>query len=159
MKHLVFARWELEYDAPATRELYGKRSIGAPEACGCRPCLNFVAARSQLYPPRVLELFDQLGISSGREIEVFHNAMVEPGKHLYAGWFHFMGEIISGADACREIAVNTWTFDLEKVDEFFQLGFTSRVGLLDKSVVRMPVVQLEFRAFVPWLLGEPEPEY
>lgn len=155
----MFARWELECDPLATRELYSKRTTGSAEACGCLQCLNFVAARSRLFPSAALNLFEELGISPDREIEVSYNARVEAGKHHYSGFFHLIGKITNGVDASRQIAANAWTFDLEKVDERLQLGFTSRIALLDESFARLPVVQLEFQAIVPWLLSEPEPDY
>jgi hypothetical protein len=159
MKPLVFARWELECDPLATRDLYRKRATGSAEACGCLQCLNFVAARSRLYPSAALNLFEQLGINSEREIEVSYNARIEAGKHHYAGFFHLIGKITDGVDASRQIAANAWTFDLEKVNEHFHLGFTSRIALLDVSFATLPIVQLEFQAIVPWLLSEPEPEW
>jgi|SRR5579862_3228458 len=159
MKQLVFARWELQCDPMATHELYRRRTTGSAEGCGCLPCLNFAAARNRLYPSSVLNLFEQLGISYDREIEVSYNARIDVGKYHYAGFFHLVGKILNGADASRQIAANAWAFDLEKVDERFQLGFTSRIALLDKSFASLPVVQLEFQAIVPWLLAEPEPEY
>src|SRR5437016_6198852 len=143
MKVIKFARWEIECDTAVTRELYRKLPIGAPEACGCVPCLNFAAARKQVYPVEVVRLFDELGIAADREAEVYHTHRIEPGKHHYGGWFHFVGRIVSGSDAARQIAPNAWTFDLEKVGTEFELGFTNRVGLLRPSFQGQPVVQVE----------------
>jgi hypothetical protein len=65
-------------------------------------------------------------------------------------------------DACKEIGRTkdgpVWGFDLEEVGARFKMGFTRRIGLLQKPFKEQPVVQLEFQAIVPWLLAEPERE-
>jgi hypothetical protein len=161
MKSITFARWEIECDAPVTRDLLSRLQSGAPEKCGCTPCLNFAAAREQVYPVDVIRLFDSLGIALDREAEVYHTHRVAPGRHHYGGWFHFVGRIVSGSDAARQIGTTqagpVWGFDLEKVGVDFELGFTHRIGLLEKPFEGQPVVQLEFQATVPWLLPEEEP--
>jgi hypothetical protein len=57
--------------------------------------------------------------SYDREAKVHHTHRIEPEKHHYAGWFHFVGKIVSGSGASRQIGANLWTYDLEAVgDEF-----------------------------------------
>ena len=63
MKSITFARWEIKCDAAITRDLFSRVQLGAPEKCGCTPCLNFAAAREQAYPVDVIRLFDSLGIA------------------------------------------------------------------------------------------------
>jgi hypothetical protein len=105
----------------------------------------------------VLELLEKLGISPNREAEIYHLARLRSRRHLYGGWFHFVGSIVSGADAAKPIAKNVWKPDLEKTNGYFSLGFSSRLGLVRKSFVGLPLVQLEFIADVPWVLATPEP--
>jgi hypothetical protein len=152
----MFRRWELECDPIATKQGYLQILSGAPETCGCVQCRNFAAARTEIYPEPVLRLFEDLGVAADREAEVYHNCQVAPGRHNYGGWFHFIGSIAADADVSRQIAPNAWTFDLEKVTDRFELGFTRRIGLLNKVFHAHPVVQLEFIAIVPWVLPEPE---
>jgi hypothetical protein len=154
---IVFARWELECDSVATRRGYREITSGAPESCHCATCRNFAATRQEIYPALVLRLFDELGIVADREAEVYHNCQVKPALHNYGGWFHFVGSIATGADASRQIALNAWTFDREKVRDRFELGFTRRIGLLHKAFQDQAVVQVEFIAMVPWVIPEPEP--
>jgi hypothetical protein len=157
MKSITFARWELECEPDITRQLFGRIPQGAPESCGCAPCRNFAEARTRIYPADVTRLFDVLGIASNREAEVYHTHRVEPGKHHYGGWFHFVGRIASGSDAAKPIGTNLWTPDLEKADAEFQLGFTKRLALVPDAFKGHTVVQLEFQTTVPWLLDEAEP--
>ena len=152
-----FGRWELSCDPESTRKAYAAVSIGGPEECGCEPCLNFAAARGQVYAPDVLALLEKLGISPNREVEIYHIAREESGRHLYGGWFHFVGSIISGADAAKQVAENTWQPDLEETSEYFSLGFSSRLELVRAPFKQLPLVQLEFTAKVPWLLATAEP--
>jgi hypothetical protein len=106
----------------------------------------------------VLQLFGYLGISPSRETEIYHMARLKSGKHLYGGWFHFVGSITSGPDAAKEVAQNIWHPDLAETSEHFRLGFSSRLGLVRESFKGAPLVQLEFTAEVPWVLAAPEPE-
>lgn len=157
MESIRFARWELICDPESTRKAHAALSIGGPEECGCEPCLNFAAARSEIYGPDVLALLEKLGISPNREVEIYHMARLESGRHLYGGWFHFVGSISSGADAAKQVAENVWQPDLEGTSEYFSLGFSSRLALVREPFAGLPLVQLEFTAKVPWVLAATEP--
>jgi hypothetical protein len=152
-----WGRWEINCDSDATRNAYGGVSLGAPEACGCHPCLNFVAARTQVYPANVFEVLEKLGISPNREVEIYHMARLPSGRHLYGGWFHFVGSIVSGADAARQVGECIWQPDLELADDNFRVGFSSRLALVRGPFAGLPLVQLEFSAKVPWVLASGEP--
>jgi hypothetical protein len=158
MEKISFGRWELEVDSEATKQAYNKVPKGGPEECPCEPCKNFIAARERVYPAEVLALFDKLGISFSREAEVYHMARLQSGKHLYGGWFHFVGTILSGADAAKQVAENVWRPDLENVTDDFSLGFRSCAELLRKPFEGKPIVQVEFTANVPWIISGPEPK-
>ena len=157
MDSIRFGRWELNCDPELTRNAYMAVKIGGPEECGCDPCLNFAAARHQIYKQDVLALFEKLGISHDREVEIYHMACLGPIRHLYGGWFHFVGSIVSGADAAKQIAENTWQPDLEKTSISFSLGFRSRIELVRPSFKNLPLVQLEFTAEAPWIIDKTEP--
>jgi len=152
MESVVFGKWRLECDPEATRQAHLHISVGSPEACGCRECQNFAVARSLVYPAVVLSLFTQLAIDSQHEAEIYHMGRLGSGRHLYGGWFHFVGTIASEGDTIGP-------FDMEQEDDLpFRLFFTNKPNLLEESFVGKPVVQLEFVAHVPWLLGSPEPD-
>jgi len=84
-------------------------------------------------------------------------ARVESGTHLYGGWFHFVGAIVSGADAAKQVGERTWQLDLEETTDDLRLGFSSRVALVREPFSGPPLVQLEFIASVPWVLASAEP--
>jgi hypothetical protein len=157
MESIRFGRWQLSCDPESTRKAYAAVSMGGPEECGCQPCLNFAAARDQIYVPELVTLLEKLGISRSREVEIYHMARLESGRHLYGGWFHFVGSIVSGADAAKQIAEKTWQPDLEEAGEYFSLGFSSRLELVREPFAGLSLVQLEFTAKVPWVLATVEP--
>ena len=67
MESIDFGRWKLSCDPESTRKAYAVVPMGGPEECGCKPCLNFAAARDQIYGPDVRTLLGKLGVSPDRE--------------------------------------------------------------------------------------------
>jgi len=158
METVRFGRWELTCDPERTRKAYAAVVKGSPEECGCEPCINFAALRGQIYVPEVLTLFEKLGIPPNREAEIYHMARLESGRHLYGGWFHFVGAIVSGADAAQQIAERIWQPDLERAGDNFSLRFSSHFALVRESFAGLHLVQVEFTAKVPWILPTIEPD-
>jgi len=151
MDRIEFAGWILICDVDATRFAYAGMALGGPEECGCLHCQNFVAARSQLYPPAVLALFEQLGIDSTRETEVYHLAPngsdadgpPETRMHRYGGWFHAIGEVV------------TDRAEYEVPSQDFQLTIIPGGAVVPSSFPDTPLFRLEFSVRVPWVLPEP----
>ena len=155
METLVIRRWRLQSDPDSTRNAFANRELGSPETCGCTDCLNFAAARKHAYPSEILSIFDQLGIDSRKESEIWHYCRETTGLHHYGGFFHFVGAVDSGKDA-KEIVNGHVTFDFESIGNDFEFGFTLNVALVPKSFGNGHVVQLEFQAKIPWALDAPE---
>jgi hypothetical protein len=158
MRLVKFGRWSLNSDAGATRERYAALATGAPEKCGCSPCRNFAAQRAEIYPPAVQDLFGALGINANREAEVSHFARLASGRHLYGGWFHFVGAILDGRDAAVQVAENVWQPELQLVTDRFKMGFTSRLALVAEPFKGLQLAQLEFSTELPWTLESGEPQ-
>jgi hypothetical protein len=158
MTIVEFKKWKLACHVEATREAYAKIERGSPVACGCNTCKNFAAARQYAYPQEARSLLEQLGVDIDKEAEVYHNCRLETGLHNYGGWFHFIGSIKEGPDSTRQIAENSFTFDLEPIDNRFVIGFTARAALVARSFGDQPVIQVEFRTEVPWIIQGPEAE-
>ncbi len=55
MKRVIFRRWTVAVDVEATTKAYAGIERGDAERCGCTPCVNFVAAREQVYPRRYFD--------------------------------------------------------------------------------------------------------
>ncbi len=77
MESIHFGRWQVNFDPESTRKAYAAVSMGGPEECGCEPCLNFAAARDQIYVPQLVALLEKLGISPHREVEIDHMARLK----------------------------------------------------------------------------------
>jgi len=159
MEEIQFDRWQLACDPQATRAAYALTEIDTSIDSDWDSGRNWAKARDQglVYPEEVIALFAQLGIDYQREAELYRLARLDSGLHEYGGWFHFVGSIRSGRDALIPVSPTAWHYDLKQISTTFALGFTARVDLVKPSFKGHPLVQLEFDAKIPWLLGEPEP--
>jgi|SRR5579864_6172558 len=141
-----FGKWKYSIDREATIVAYREADRGGVDRCDCVWCRNFRVARAQVFPAEFHALLDQLGIDPKKDGEVYHNGQLAPGRHDYAGWYHFIGT-------------------LDETGDFPEVGFGTgfNAWMCQASAPRLPslkglpVVQLEFHCeFVPWLLNEPE---
>ena len=100
-----------------------------------------------------------LGIDYQKAAEVYQTHRDDSGLHHYGGWFHFVGEIKSGADAWQQVGkdLNSFSGHLERFTDSFSIGFTSRLALVRKPFQGKPLVQLEFAVQVPWVISDAEP--
>jgi hypothetical protein len=134
-------------DRDATTLAYSQGGKGGADTCNCSGCRNFRLARAKVFPAEFIALLDQLGIDPSKDGEVYHNGQMAPGRHDYAGWFHFVGELTETGD-----------FTPITLAEGFTVYLCPASAPRLASLERLPVVQLEFHVVsVPWLLDEPEP--
>jgi hypothetical protein len=146
MQRVEFGIYCVLCDVEATRQAYEQIAEGAPEACCCLACRNFVAVREQVYPAGFRALLRRLGIDYRREAEIYLDGPTGAGLYHYEGWFHFVGEVTQRLDA--------W----EQVDDHFHLWFSAGGSLLPDLLKGQPVGQLDFRHdAVPWVLDTPTP--
>jgi|RhiMetdeSRZDD1v2_1073273.scaffolds.fasta_scaffold399887_3 hypothetical protein len=141
-----FGSWQFTCDRAATADAYGRATAGGSRTCDCAGCRNFVAAGLQVFPAAFLEFLESLGIDPSKDGEVYHMARQSPGRHIYGGWYHFIGVL--------EV-----TGDFPAVE--FGDGFLSHLCVARapriETLEGRPVVQLEFHADrVPWVLTEQE---
>jgi hypothetical protein len=142
----TFGNWAYSVDRKATIEAYRAVKHGGSMDCECRGCRNFLLARTKVFPTSFLTLLDQLGIDPGKDGEVYHTARLSPGRHLYGGWFHFVGTLDMDGD-----------FPPVYLEERFSVWLSHGSAPRLVSLENLSAVQLEFSAeSVPWLLSEPE---
>ncbi len=146
MDHLELPGWRVLYDAAATRAAYARVPVGGADSCSCDPCRNWVLSRARLVPGEMRALLGRLGIPLDRDAEVYHNARLESGLHSYGGWYHFVGRVLTGE---REGSPHVLFGP-------FAVFFHSSPALLPEAFAGHSVVQLEFRAEIPWLSEIPE---
>jgi hypothetical protein len=148
-------RWKIQFDREATREAFLSLPMGSPESCGCGDCVNFAASRDRAYPSLVLSIFNQLGIDSHKESEIWHTHRDENGLHHYGGFFHFIGTIEIGRDVMVKMNGHG-TYAFETIGEHFEWGLTSHTALVPDSFADSPVTQFDFAARIPRVIEMPE---
>ena len=147
MELLELPGWRVEFDRSVTVAAYERATIDGPVECGCDPCRNWALTREQIIPAALGSLLARLGVPMNREREVYHNARLESGLHLYGGWYHFVGRVLFGEQECSPFL----SF------ERFSVYFHSKPSLLPEAFAGLEVVELQFDAEVPWLSEVPEP--
>jgi hypothetical protein len=131
--------------------------------CGCEGCRNLVLLRDGLYPGDVLALLEELGVDPRKEAEAYHTARLGPNRHLYSWCLHAVGRLVDGDDCQVEVSRTPTSVvhrtELTPVAIDFKLGFSTNLAFLPESFLRLPVVQIECSAVLPWVLpGVPEPD-
>jgi hypothetical protein len=143
MTQITYREWIFDCDVESTREGYASIVAGAVETCHCAECRNFLAQRSSVFPAEVLDLFNQLGVDWKRDAETYQMARLEPGVHLYGGWFHFVGMI--SKQPIGPAMLDNFTID-----------FIQHNALAAKAFENRPLVQVEITVKLPWVLSEEE---
>jgi hypothetical protein len=144
----LFGEWEYSSDRDATILAYGQAEGGGVDSCDCNGCRNFRVARERVFPATFHTLLGQLGIDLHKDGEVWRAGRLALGRHVYGGWYHFIGTLDK-------------TGDFAPID----LGPNFKVWMCHANAPRLPslkeksVVQVGFYTeMVPWLLDEPEPD-
>jgi hypothetical protein len=105
--------------------------------------------RSQVYSGEAQSLFQELGIDSSREAEVYHMCRLESGLHLYGGWLHCVGRIEEEGEKVGASPGGIGAYNYY---------FHEKPVVVPAPFQGLPLLQLEFIAEIPWVLQEPEPE-
>ena len=100
--------------------------------------------RSEAFPREFMELLGELGIPPVSEVEVYHNARLENGRHSYGGWFHFVGRVVEGPDGVVDLGNG------------FQFYFRNDAHFISKEITERPVAQLEFYCELRWGIAAQE---
>lgn len=171
MEVVRFKDWKLRADSYHTQIAY-QTIQGVTRSCDCRWCSNFVAVREDVYPRDVLALLDDLGVDHTKEADLYQQDR-DPslGKILYRWWFYFIGHIEEGRQAWefkgrrpdKVLPVTYWDKHLETLREppsYFGIGFSDDGRRREEERQFVPeqfegfnLVQVEFNAYVPWMLG------
>ena len=143
-----FGEWHYTFDRTATLDAYRRATAGGSRTCSCVGCRNFVAAGPGVFPPAFLKLLDDIGIDPTKDGEVYHVARHSLGRHIYGGWFHFVGALETVGD-----------FAAVELADGFSSHLTPASAPRIETLEGQAVVQLEFHTeCVPWVLAEPEAE-
>jgi hypothetical protein len=142
-----FGEWEFTCDSEATVAAYAQVMAGGADTCTCTWCRNFRVVRDRVFPAAFVELLESLGIDPRKDGEVYHNREMEPGKHHYGGWFHFVGSLEKTGD-----------FPMVEVEPGFKVSLCRKYAPELSGLKGLVLVQVEFQAEgVPWDLDEAPP--
>jgi hypothetical protein len=107
-----------------------------------------------VYPTEFKEFLELLGIDYTKEAEVYHFGRVSPGWHLYGGCFYFIGtaqKIVNEPDGKVEAKSSE--------RENFQWHLLGTRALAQESFEEhRSLVEVNFKAKVPWVIEGEEPE-
>lgn len=154
MKVGTFGRWTIQFDSVVTAQYYSLRQPGP--GCNCSSCRNFMMALDKAFPASFLSNSKILGIDISKPIEVCSFGC-QSGLHIMNGWFHLVGQIVSGNDVWKENPGKCYSGDFEIVNETFEFGFSKRVPEQIYCFNDSPLIAIEFITRIPWLLSEEEP--
>ena len=153
MKRIVkIGSWEVEVDVERTASVYEETKRGSPADCGCNECRNVQSLGDAAYPIQFLKLLMNLGIDFRKAAEIHDwGSEVVDGHKEYGGWFHCIGDILSGPlDATASTRADEWPW--HKLEEGFKVVIDKRRDLAFKEFGDAPLVRLEFFARLPWVL-------
>jgi len=154
MLHRQVAYWQIECDPDATRAAYVALPIGTD--CSCDQCRNFNVAAGKIFPSEFITLANSMGIDPSKPAELMHWCREPSGLYLTGGWFHFVGRIVSGADA-HEHEDGTGVIQYQQLAPDIEVGLTRHANLVPDTFIGSAVCQLEFQTRVPWVLIDVEP--
>jgi hypothetical protein len=141
-RELQLGQQKLLFDCEATVVLYRDTfTVADGDRCGCTSCKNFASQRGNIYPGAFLQFLKELGINPLREWEVFDYDFDSgnPNKHLYGGWFLFVGELVAGVGIPPKHATETFTY-------WFTTSFPAAT-----LPTNMKICAVEFLVQVPWI--------
>ena len=118
---------------------------------------DFDAYRDQLLGSPLGDLLKSLGIEPAWEVEIYHFGREAPGEHAYGGFYHFVGEVLSGDPAWMGPVKGPRTAAFERLSAGIEIGVHTDCALIREPFRGLPLVQLEVSLRVPWVISLPEP--
>lgn len=155
---LKFRSWTFQVDRESTIETYAQVIGSGADTCLCCNCKNYVAFRNDVFPYEIKKLFEGLGIDYRKEVEIISFSKLENGLYHIGGWFHFQGRLLNGKNCKTPFNDKGFTLDLTPITNDFSIGFFEGNDLAFFKN-KDELVQIEFTANIPWVIGKKlEPE-
>ncbi len=123
---LPLGKWTVSVDVEATRAIYANEKAGA-DVCVCGMCKSYGSVRAVAIPARGRAMLEVLGIDPSKEEEIVWGYPAEDGYRFFEGWFHFVGEVVSGGPAFNEKAEPQHWWD--QITGRFGIGVSAGRGL------------------------------
>lgn len=147
----TFGLYRVDVDVEKTKNIY-KRLPLVSESCPCEYCSNYEAAADNLHPD-IHAFFNSIGADIKKPTEVYVNYENDDGTIYYGGFYHVCGTLLShDGDDASSIDIGD-DRDPYEVCENFRVSFQPNCDLLEDEFPA-PVLQIEIREDVPWVLPE-----
>ena len=147
MKNIKITEWHIEIDIFRTQDYYTNHSI--EEDCVCASCKNY-RANCKYFSRQLMDFFQSLGVDPSKEGEFMEFGPTKDGNVIYMGFYHVVGRIIDGPDYVDD----KWEqLNLLKIEQF-EFGFSSKEIKCIPDDFPNPVIQLEFKTNLPWIIEE-----
>ncbi len=164
MELVHFLDWVVRVDAARTRALYTEMPVEV-DAAHCESCRNLATLidAERAFAPALRLFLDQCGIDPRKTIDSFEVYDTPTGRY-YNGYFHVIGEIVSGADAYTPLKDgNGFSVDLRPCGTNFGAGITRQISFNWYPLhAERPLLQIDWGAELPWVLepaaDDPAPE-
>jgi hypothetical protein len=148
--------WRIAAEPELTAAAYAASARRGATDCGCLYCANWVAQRERELPRELRALLLRAGVDPNVEAEVWEAGRVARSEQraFACGWWHFVGQVLErGPDG----------FELPSNPGAASRGWTVGIApgqreLMLSTLPAEPIVQIEFRTMLPWVLPEPVPE-
>lgn len=148
LRNIKITDWDLEVDFTRTHEYYSNHNID--DDCKCTSCKNY-RVNCQYFSSQLMEFFQSLGVDPSKEGEFMEFGPSKDGNVIYMGFYHLVGKIIDGPDYVED----KWEqINLLKIDQY-EIGFSSKEIRCLRDDFPRPVIQLEFKTILPWIIDEP----
>jgi hypothetical protein len=162
---LALGEWRIATDLVATRDL---PRIVTPPVCGrrCPWCRNWTLACAQALPVFLLEQLGRIGVDPPRPTDLykFEDPDRVSGLIAHRVTFHAVGKILSGPALWIDLELGPHRSYVRPpgAPEGLGLSLGSARQVPDKHSwereVKGPLIEIDFRLPVPWVLTEPVPQ-
>jgi len=162
-RQVHFYDWLIDTDIRVTA-VYAKPRSGRARQCLCEWCRNWIAGWYRSIPYSVVHAMRRLGINMTSESDVYQHCYMGQGL-LYRAVYWCHGRLLSGRDCWSLVRPGSWECNLRELrsePNFLAVGVSARGKDRLESPgwgtgKRFPLLQVELRATVPWVLDEPMP--
>jgi hypothetical protein len=157
---IPLSQWRIALDLEATRAI----RPGVPPPCGrkCPQCRNWTASYASVLPPALLSELRRLGIDPAAPTDLYAADQRDP--LAYRVMYHVAGRILSGPAPGHTDPVHgrmQWYQRLSATPPWLSLRVFYH-DALDvtpgwRTPEMTPLIRIDFRLDVPWVLDEPRP--
>jgi len=149
METINIGDYILQVDKEKTRAYYENHS----NPCGCESCVNYKKLLVHI-PKEALELYEALGVISGRECEIIEYGPDEKNEklHYYEAVSAVVGSIIKIPNTTETIVSNKEQFVVEKMPKLNEVEyeFSEWFDFIPKEFPS-PKFSVQLFFFMPWM--------